>query len=129
MYWIKFKIGVELGWILGDFTTALELLLFQFSLDYLKSQAMLFLRNKQQKQNPKNTIEQHCHVFMFAYEPLFIESYAAENQDVVDSIWNNCRTRTTYQVESRPRPAFVEWLLVMVYQIHKYEGMKGKSEN
>ena len=66
---------------------------------------------------------------MFAYEPLFIESYAAENQDVVDSIWNSCRARTTYQVESRPRPAFFEWLLVMVYQIHKYEGMKGKSEN
>jgi len=75
------------AWIFGDFTTALELLFFQFSLDYLKSQVMLFLRNRQQKQHLRNTIEQNlCHVCMFAYEPLFIESYAAENQDVVDSI-------------------------------------------
>ena len=51
---------------------------------------------------------------------LFIESYAAENQDFVYSIWKDMRrTRTTYQVESRPRPSFFERLLAMVYHIRK----------
>ena len=58
---------------------------------------------------------------------LLIESYAAENQDVVYSIWKNCCTLATYQVESRPRPAFFERRKVMVYQICKYEGMKGNG--